>query len=87
MLRLVRWYINYRSEVTDIVKDVLKNPYNVIYVIFDGFFSFNVYICLILGAKHKNWCAEKSEHYKYICFNFFIHKNKLKSYKTLQLSQ
>ena len=59
MLRFVRWYINCRSEVTDIVKDMLKNPYNVIYVIF-LVFSFNVYICLILGAKCKNWCAEKS---------------------------
>ena len=34
MLRFVRWYINCRSEVTDIVNDMLKNPYNVVYVIF-----------------------------------------------------
>ena len=34
MLWFVRWYINCRSEVTDIVKDMLKNPYNVVYMIF-----------------------------------------------------
>ena len=60
MLRFVRWYINCGFEVTDIVDDMLKILYNVVYVIFDVF-SFNVYICLILGAKYKNWCAEKAE--------------------------
>ena len=53
MLRFVRWYINGRSQVTDIVKDMLKNPYNVVYVIFD-ILPYNVYICLILGAKCEN---------------------------------
>ena len=61
-----------------IVKDMLKNPYNVIYVILT-FISFSVYICLILGAKYKNWCAEKSERREYICFNILIYKNKLNS--------
>ena len=61
MLRFVRWYINCRSKVNDIVKNVLKNPYNVVYVIFDVFIPFNDYKCLKLGAKCKNWCAEKSE--------------------------
>ena len=56
MLRFVSWYINCRSEVTDIVKDMLKNPNNVVYVIFDVL-PHNVYICLILGAKCKNLCA------------------------------
>ena len=62
MLRFVHWYMNCHSQVTYIVKDMLKNPYNVDYVIFD-ILSFNVYICLILEAKCKNWCAEKSERY------------------------
>ena len=35
MLRFVPRYINCRSEITDIVKDMLQNPYNVVYVIFD----------------------------------------------------
>ena len=52
MLRFVRWYINCCSEVTDIVKDMLKNQYNINYVILT-FFSFTVYICLTLGAKCK----------------------------------
>ena len=43
MLRFVRWYINCPSEVTDIVKDMLKNPYNVIYVIFDVFLDIPQY--------------------------------------------
>ena len=62
MLRFVRWDINCRSEVTDIVKDMLKNPYNVVYMIFDAL-PCNVYICLILGAKCKNSCAEISVHH------------------------
>ena len=45
MLRFVRWYINCYSEVTDIVKDVFKNPYTVVYVIFDVL-PYNVYRCL-----------------------------------------
>ena len=61
MLRFVRGYINCHSEVTDVVKDMLKNPYNVVYVIFDVLL-YNVNICLILGAKCKNRCAEISEH-------------------------
>ena len=59
MLRFVSWYINCRSEVTDIVKDVSQNPYDVVYVIFYGFFSFNIYKCLIVGEEY--WCSEKSE--------------------------
>ena len=42
-----------RRKSTYIVKDMLNNPYNVVYVIFDVL-PYNVYICLILGAKCKN---------------------------------
>ena len=62
MLRFFRWYINFRSEVADIVNDTFKNPYKVVYVSLCDFdvLSFNVYICLILGAKCKNSCAEEN---------------------------
>ena len=52
-VEMFRWYINCRSEASDIVKDMLKNPCTVIYLIFDVF-SFNVYVCLVLGTKCKN---------------------------------
>ena len=56
MMRFVRWYINCRFEVAEIVKDMLKNPYNVVDVSLCDFdvLTFNVYIYLILGAKCKN---------------------------------
>ena len=74
MLRFVCWYINCRSEVTDIVNDKLKNQYNVVYVIFDVLPN-NVYICLILGANCKNWCAEISEH---ISVSIFLYTKQTK---------
>ena len=84
MLRFVRWYTNCRSEVTDIVKDMLKNPYNVVYMIFDVL-PYNVEICLILGAKMLElMCRDKYTSLKYL-FQYSYTQNKLKSYKTLQL--
>ena len=58
MLIFVRWYINCRSQVTDIVKDMLKNPYSLVYVIFDVLY-FIVYMFLIFGELRQ----KKSEHH------------------------
>ena len=77
--------MNCHSQVTYIVKDMLKNPYNVDYVIFD-ILSFNVYICLILGANVRIDVQRKVNVTNISVSIFHIQKQTKVYYKTLQLS-